>query len=361
MPIVRELSQIFESVLDGFVVFDAAGGVEHLNSAACRLLDVSPGMIRGAPPESLPNCEIFAAEVRLALAGGRSVVANEVPLPREGRGEDLLVDVSVAALRDERGAIDGAILSLRDRTIGATLRDAREVRIQDEAYGRMASGIAHEIKNPLGGIRGAAELLALRASDDRARQSADLIVREVDRIAALIDDFAVFSDGSRLRLAQINIHQVLDDVIEVSAHDPIAGGIQIERHFDPSLPELFADGDRLRQVFLNLVRNALEAIGDDPGRVSVSSRLRLDHHIDAGAGKRAPTVVIEIADTGCGIPDPMRGVVGTPFFSTKARGTGLGLAISRHFVAELGGSLQIFSREPQGSVVRVSLPLRRNE
>lgn len=357
---MRELSQIFESVLDGFVVVGRNGEVELLNSAACRLLAISNAVARDRAIETLPCSEIFAKDVRLALVEGRSVVANEVTLPRAGRGENLLVDVAVAALRDERGAIDGALLSLRDRTIGATLREAQEVRIQDEAYGRMASGIAHEIKNPLGGIRGAAEILARRVTDDRARQSADLIVREVDRIAKLIDDFAVFSDRTRLRLAQINIHQVLNDVIDVSAHDSIADGIHFERHFDPSLPELFADGDRLRQVFLNLVRNALEAIAEDRGRVSVSSGLRLDHRIDAGSGERTPTVVVEIADTGCGIPEGMREIVGTPFFSTKARGTGLGLAISRHFIAEHGGSLQIFSREPQGSVVRVSLPLRRN-
>jgi two-component system nitrogen regulation sensor histidine kinase GlnL len=222
----------------------------------------------------------------------------------------------------------------------------------------MAAGIAHEVKNPLAGIRGAAELLGSRASGERDREVARVIVREVDRIAALLDDFLVFSRGDVLRLAPVNLHRVLDDVLDVLATDPVGARAQVVRAFDPSIPELLADGDRLVQVFLNLARNALEAMEERPGTLTIGTRLRLDHRLEV-AGERLATVAIEVCDTGPGIPDAVREQVMTPFFTTKRRGTGLGLPLARHFVALHGGSLGLERREGGGTRARVSLPLRR--
>jgi two-component system nitrogen regulation sensor histidine kinase GlnL len=225
-------------------------------------------------------------------------------------------------------------------------------------FGEIAAGIAHEVKNPLGGIRGAAELLAHRAAEERTREAAELIVREVDRIVSLVDDMMVFTQGKSLRLAQVNIHRVLDDVIDLLSLDPIAAGVSIERSFDPSIPDLYADADRLVQVFLNLMRNALQAL-EGRGTLRISTRMALDHRLTGEHGEALPTVSISVEDDGPGIAPELLERVATPLFTTRQAGTGLGLAVARHWVALHDGALRIESAPGRGTQVRVNLPVHR--
>lgn len=352
----RDLPRVLDALLDGVVVVDDEGCVRELNAEACRILGTSSEAVFGRPVERVPGGEAFAKGVRAVLAEGASLVENEVALPRRFQ-PPLLVDVAVSPLADDARA-QGAVVLLRDRTIGAALRQVQSERAQSAALGQMAAGIAHEVKNPLAGIRGAAELLGRRAAGAKDREASALIVREVDRIAALLDDFMIFARGEVLRLAPVNLHRVLDDVLDVLATDPLGARAQVVRVFDPSIPELLADGDRLVQVFLNLARNALEALEERPGTLTITTRLRLDHRIDLG-GERVASVAVEVADDGPGIPEAVREQIMTPFFTTKRSGTGLGLPLARHFVTLHGGSLQVESREGRGTLVRVSLPLRR--
>lgn len=358
LPLAREITQILDALLDGVVVVDGEGRIERLNAEACRILETSTEAVAGRPIEQVAGASGFAKGVRAVLAGAGATVEHEIRVPRRFQGA-VLVDAAVAPLSDARGHGEGVVIGLRDRTFGVALREVERERADAATLGQIASGIAHEVRNPLGGIRGAAEILSLRASSDRDRAAAELIVREVDRIAALLDDFLIFGRAGQVKLAPVNLHQVLDDVLDVLAADPLGARAKVDRVFDPSIPEFLADGDRLVQVFLNLGRNALEAIGEREGKLTITTRLRLDHRVDAGGGERAPTVAVDVEDTGCGIPDSARDRIATPFFSTKPRGTGLGLALARHFVAEHGGSLQIESKEGAGTRVRVSLPLRR--
>lgn len=352
-----DLRSVLEALLDGVVVTDDEGAIRQLNAEACRILGTSLEAAWGRPIEQVPGSEFFAKGVRAVLAEGASLVEHEVVLPRRFES-DLVVDIAVSPLLDETGRRKGAVVLLRDRTLGTALRTALAERAQSAVLGSMAAGIAHEVRNPLAGIRGAAELLGARAAGDRDRQAAQLIVREVDRIAALLDDFMVFSRGDLLRLAPVNLHRVLDDVLDVLATDPLGARVPVVRTFDPSIPDLLADGDRLVQLFLNLGRNALEALEDKPGTLQIRTRLRLDHRIDVD-GDRVASVAVEFEDDGPGIPDGVREQIMTPFFTTKRSGTGLGLPLARHFAALHGGSLQIESKEGRGTLVRVSLPLRR--
>lgn len=356
-PHAGDLRRVLDALLDGVVVVDDEGAVRQLNVEACRILGTSSEAVFGRPVERVPGGEAFAKGVRAVLAEGASLVENEVVLPRRF-APDLVVDVAVSPVTDDDGRTRGGVVLLRDRTLGTALRAVESERAQSAALGRMAAGIAHEVKNPLAGIRGAAELLGRRAAGERDRETAELIVREVDRIAALLDDFMIFARGDVLRLAPVNLHRVLDDVLDVLATDPAGSRTRLVRSYDPSIPELLADGDRLVQVFLNLARNGLEAMERPGDTLTITTRLRLDHRIDVG-GERVPSVAVEVGDTGPGIPDEVREQVMTPFFTTKVTGTGLGLPLARHFVALHGGSLQIESHEGRGTTVRVSLPLRR--
>lgn len=347
-------------MLDGLVVVDDLGRVERMNGAARRILGISAsiaGPIEGEALEAVPGAELFSREVRRTLDDGTSCVVHDLTLLR-GREDEAVIDITTVPLTRQDGSVEGAAIVLRDGTIGASLREAREAQLQDRVFGRMANGIAHEVKNPLGGIRGAAELMARQSQDKRSLRRAELIISEVDRIASLIDDFMSFADD-RVRPRSTNIHQVLEDVLAMLEMDPLSKGLRFERRFDPSIPELLADADRLRQVFLNLLRNAIDAMDSAPGTLRVSTRLRLDHRVELEGGGRVPGVVIDFEDEGCGLPEQTLEQVGTPFFTTKASGTGLGVALSRHFIARHGGTLQLRPREPSGTRARVVLPLRR--
>jgi len=354
----RDVLQILDALLDGVVVLDTVGRIEHLNAEACRILGTSPAASGGIPVEALRGSGHFAKSVRETLGRGVPVVAHELVIGTERK--PLVVDVACAPLYDDGGRVDGAVMLLRDQTVGISLREAEEEREQDALFGRIAAGIAHEVKNPLSGIRGAAELLSARATDPRSKQSADLIVREADRITALVDDFLSLAGGPRLQIGLMNLHEVLDDVLSVLELDDERQPARIERMYDPSLPEFRADANRLRQVFLNLGRNALEASERGRAELQISTRLRLDHRLDFGGGERVPSVIVEWGDRGCGIPASERRHVLTPFFTTKPAGTGLGLALCRHYVSLHAGSLQILGRDGGGTVVQIALPLRRD-
>ena len=361
IPMVsRDLSAILDSVLAGIVVLDAAGSVELVNAAGARILEQSPETTQGRTVERLLGAEhALARTARNVLATERSAAENGVPVERRF-APDLVVDLSAAPLFDDSGAMNGAVLFLRDATLQRDLQRMQTEREHLEAFGQIAAGVAHEVKNPLGGIRGAAELLGARAADAKTADTAGLIVREVDRIASLLDDLMEFTHGRALVLAPVNIHRVIDDVIELVRHDEGSAAIGYQLDFDPSIPEVLIDEDRLKQVFLNLARNAIQAMGSG-GRLTVVTRTRLDRRIMASDENAYPTLRIEFLDEGPGFSPEHFDQLATPFFTTRVDGTGLGLAVSRQWVAQHHGVLRFSNRSEGGACVRIDLPMRTED
>jgi len=356
--VARDPKSVLDAVLDGVVVLDDAGRVELSNTEACRILDSSAEAALGQTLEKILGARHpISALVGTVLATGRGAAWGELAVSHRFGGE-LVVDAAASPLLDAASLPDGVVLVLRDRTVQISLQQLVSERQALEGFGRIAAGVAHEVRNPLGGIRGAAEILASRASDAKTLDAAELIVREVDRIATLVDDLMVFSHGEELRLAPVNIHFVLDGVLDLLAMDPLGARVRVERRFDPSIPELLADGDRLTQVFLNLARNALQAM-EKGGVLRITTRMSLDHHLFAVGTEHAPTLLVELKDDGPGIPPAVLERLATPFFTTRPGGTGLGLAVSRHWVSRHGGTLRLESAPGAGTCARVALPLRR--
>ena len=354
----RDLAHLLDALPDGVVIVDSAGAIEQINAEASRIVGLSREAAAGRPVERLLGPEHAVARLaREALAGGGTSLESECPVPQRF-GPALVVEVAAAPLFGPGGAADGAVLALRDRTLQQQLSHVVSERERLAAFGRIAAGIAHEVKNPLGGIRGAGELLALRAADGKTREAAELIVREADRIGALVDDLMVFARGDALRLAPVNLHRILDDALDLLAHDPIGARSRVERRFDPSLPEVEADADRLMQVFLNLARNALQAM-EGGGTLTIRTRMTLGHRLTGASGDPVATVLVELRDTGPGIPADVLERIGTPFFTTRPGGTGLGLALSQHWIARHHGTLRIESVPGEGTLARVALPLRQ--
>jgi len=221
--------------------------------------------------------------------------------------------------------------------------------------GTLAAGLAHEIRNPLGGIKGAAQLLRRAADGDPStREFTDIMIREVDRVNRLIEQLLDLSRPAELDLAPVNIHEILDDVLLLEAQTVGANQIEIKKRYDPSLPPIRADRAQLTQVFLNLVKNGLQAMAHS-GTLTVITRLENEFRI-RGQDRAAKRMIwVEIADQGAGISDADLPQIFSPFFTTKSGGTGLGLATCDRIIREHGGTIRVDSFEGKGSTFKVSL------
>jgi two-component system nitrogen regulation sensor histidine kinase GlnL len=168
----------------------------------------------------------------------------------------------------------------------------------------------------------------------------------------------VFARGDRLELESVNVHRPLDALLDLLELDRGTENVEIKRFYDPSLPEIQADPARLQQIFLNLARNAVQAMEDGGGNLVLSTRMTLDHRVANAEGQPQPTVEISFEDSGPGIPADLHHRLSTPFFTTKRKGTGLGLSVARHWIRRHGGRLRIASAEGKGTRVDVDLPVR---
>jgi two-component system, NtrC family, nitrogen regulation sensor histidine kinase GlnL len=220
--------------------------------------------------------------------------------------------------------------------------------------------LAHEIKNPLSGIRGAAQLLEQDA-DDSGRQLTQLICDETDRIVALVDRMEAFSDHQPLARHAVNIHEVLERVRRI-AQSGFARHVRFGEEYDPSLPAVHGNRDLLVQVILNLVKNAAEAVPAAGGEIILATAHRQGRRLATVGGGQPLQVplMVSIADNGGGIPDELKAHLFDPFVTTKRNGTGLGLALVAKVIGDHGGIIE-FDSQPRKTVFRVFLPVAPRE
>jgi two-component system nitrogen regulation sensor histidine kinase GlnL len=356
-PMNLDLQAIFDALLEGVLVLDKEDRIDFLNGEATRLLEAYSDAPTGKSLEAAvgPDHPICAI-VRGVRHSGRPSIHDEVDFPQR-LANPIPVDVSASVLGEDGNRPTGLVIAIRDRSTARSLRQEFSEHERQESYGHIAAGIAHEVKNPLGGIRGAAELLELSAGDDRARKTARLIVGEVDRISGLVDELMIFARRDALELESVNIHRPLDSLLDLLELERGYETIEIKRLYDPSLPELQADPERLQQIFLNLTRNAMQAMEETGGCLTLSTRMTLEHRLVGTDGRARPTLEVCIQDTGPGIPTDLQHRLATPFYTTKRKGTGLGLAVARHWIRRHGGRLRIDSIEGEGTRASVDLPL----
>jgi two-component system nitrogen regulation sensor histidine kinase GlnL len=294
------------------------------------------------------------------LATGESRSESEATI--EGAdGRPVPVSIVTAPIAGRSGEVTSAVAVVRDitrlRQLEAEMRRGETLA----AAGHIAMGLAHEIRNPLGAIRGAVQLLKRELSDEaRWGEYIEVLLKEVDRVNRIIEMLLDIGRPVTLRPVPLNVHQLLERVALMSEEIAAERKVHIVRRYDPSLPPLLVDEDRIVQVFHNLMRNAIEAMPSG-GRLTLTTRLSLDPlfaKVDLGQGVRS-MAVIQVADEGEGISESTRAKLFTPFFTTKDKGLGLGLALCHRIMEEHKGSIHVASEPPKGTVVSCFLPIAR--
>jgi len=251
---------------------------------------------------------------------------------------------------------DFLVLTLHERSMAEKMDRHLNHRNAARSVTGMAAMLAHEVKNPLSGIRGAAQLLEQDA-DPAARELTQLICDETDRIVALVDRMEAFSDHRPIEREAVNIHEVLERVRK-AAQSGFARHVHIVEVYDPSLPPVHGNFDLLVQAFLNLVKNAAEALPNTDGEITLTTAYRHGLRLTrpGGEGRQHLPLMVSVTDNGSGIPEDLRPHLFEPFVSTKRNGTGLGLALVAKVIGDHGGVIE-FESQPRRTVFRVFLPV----
>jgi two-component system nitrogen regulation sensor histidine kinase GlnL len=356
---------ILASVEEGIIIIDPEERIAFFNPAAEHLTGLSRSQVWQHPYTEVFAFNPWVAEiVQRTLMFSHSRTAGEGDIQSRAR-RTTPVRLTCSPIFDGGDIRLGLILMLHDLSHQREL--AEEVEREDRLahLGLVAAGLAHEIKNPLAGIRGAAQLLQGRASNDRSTvEYTTVMIREIDRLSDLLGQLLQLAAGPRLELQQVNVHKVLTEVLLLE-REAAPSGVKLLTHFDPSLPMVSSDEAQLAQVFRNLIKNGLQAlVGCRGGMLTVSTRMATDFHLvrsEEQTGRRTARrerfLSIDFADNGPGIPPERLPHLFTPFFTTKSRGTGLGLAISQRIVAQHGGTIRVESTPGQGTLFHVYLPV----
>jgi two-component system nitrogen regulation sensor histidine kinase GlnL len=346
---------------DAVVAVDEALRVVLWNPAAEALLGRSARRVVGRPlKEVLPPDTSLVRHLADTVATGESRSESEASVEAPD-GRALPVSLVTAPLTGPSGRVEAAVAVLRD--VSRLKQLEAEVRRGETlaALGRMAVGLAHEIRNPLSAIRGAVQLLQRELGDEaRWGEYTTVLLNEVGRVNRIIEMLLDLGRPVQLRPVPLNVHQLLERVALLCGELAGQRGVTILRRYDPSLPPILGDEDRLLQVWHNLVRNAIEAMPAG-GRLTLVTRLSMNPlfaKVDLGQGARTMAEV-QVVDEGAGIPDDVRARLFTPFFTTKERGLGLGLALCHRILEEHRGAIQVASEAGRGTTVSCFLPLAR--
>jgi two-component system, NtrC family, nitrogen regulation sensor histidine kinase GlnL len=337
------------------LMVDGALRVAFVNPAAEQLLEASRNALHGRPlaDQLTFDCPMIDLLRRVQLQGV-SISEYAVRIASR-RGQARTVDLHVTPMGERPGHL---LAVLHPCSVARRLDQQLAHRGAARSIANLAAVLAHEVKNPLSGIRGAAQLLeGGLAEDDRAL--VQLICDETDRICALVDRMEAFTDGVPLNRRPVNIHLVLEHVRRL-AESGFGRGVRFVERYDPSLPAVDGDRDALVQVLLNLVKNAVEAVPAGEGEVLLATHYQHGLRITLPSSRRPVElpITVEVADNGPGVAEDLQAHLWDPFVSTKPQGRGLGLSLVAKIVGDHGGVVDHANR-PRGAVFRVRLPAHR--
>ncbi len=344
--------RIIENLNVATLLFDDQLHLEYINPAGEMLFAISARQANGLTSDELfghPNA-LSDALVK-AHDESHALTEREIELTLPDH-RTVTVDCTVTPITEPQ---KGQMLLLELQQIDRQLRILREENLiaQHDATHAVVRGLAHEINNPLGGLRGAAQLLEKELDDEALKEYTSVIIGEADRLRNLLS--RLLGPYARPQLRRTNIHEILERVrVLVLAETP--QGINIKRDYDPSIPEPWIEADQMIQAVLNIVRNAIQALGENG---VITLRTRAKRQFTIGARRHKLVLCLEIIDNGPGIPPDIVEKIFYPMISGRAEGTGLGLSIAQTLVHQHGGLIECESR-PGCTTFTLLLPLDRN-
>lgn len=344
-------ASLLDALATGIVVLDRQLCVVYANVAAQDLLGAGFVRARGRPfADLLVDSNGLAAILRRSIEHGEAFADRELTFRPSGSSrEPRIVDITVTPLAD---TVTGShlLLELADATQRQRISREADLLARLDSSRMMIRQLAHEIKNPLGGLRGAAQLLERELADPAQREYTGVIIGEADRLVALVDSMA--GPLRPMQRASTNIHELCEHVFTLlrSEAQPT---VLLERDYDPSLPDADIDRHQVIQALLNLGRNALQAVGER-GRVTLRSRALFG--VTIGATRHRLVASLQVEDNGPGVPEELRASLFLPLVTGRANGTGLGLAVAQEIATRHGGMVE-FQSAPGHTVFSLLLPL----
>ncbi len=352
-PDIPGSAQILNALPEPVMVVDEAGAVRYVNPAAEQFFGAGKAhlcsqtlaeIVHFDSPLTALTDQVREQEISVAEHG------VELSNPRTGTQH---VDIQGVPLPERPGWV---LITLQRRTMAQTMDRQLNHRGAARSVTGMAAVLAHEIKNPLSGIRGAAQLLEQDAAEED-RPLTRLICDETDRICSLVDDMEMFSDERAIERGPVNIHEVLDHVRRI-AENGFAKGVRITEVYDPSLPPVMGNRDQLLQTMLNLVKNAAEALPEEGGEITLGTAYKQGVRVAVPGSRDRLNLPLEVTvlDNGKGISDELRPHLFEAFVTNKPGGTGLGLALVAKTIRDHGGIVE-FDSKPRRTVFRLRLPM----
>ena len=341
--------RILESLNSAVLLFDESMRLKYVNPAAETLFSVSARHLLNQPYQALiQESADLQFQLEEAFQSGRPFTRHEVSLDL-GNDNHVMVDFTAVPLI-EPGYATEILVELH--SVDRLLRISREENqlAQQEATQKILRGLAHEIKNPLGGLRGAAQLLERQLDSEDLKEYTQVIIDEADRLQKLVN--RILGPNNLPNKRSINIHHVLEHIRSLLLAEG-KSNVSIVRDYDPSIPELQADPDQLIQAFLNITRNAYQAL-DEEGTITL--RTRIERKYTLGKQRYDLVARIEIIDNGPGIPEDILDKIFFPMVTGRAEGTGLGLSIAQSLIQQHDGLIEVIS-VPGGTVFTVLLPI----
>lgn len=348
------LKPLVEQLSTGLLRLDASLRVAYLNPAAEQLLGSSRKQLEGRIlDKAVASFGALRPFLERAIRTGEGFAQRELTLEVPGpAGESIVLDCSISEyVTDEE---KGLIIELTDAS--RRLRISRENALlsQLEASRGIVRQLAHEIRNPLGGIRGAAQLLERELPDEALREFTGVIIREADRLAGLASN--MLGPGAPAAREHLNIHEIVEHVYRLTSAE-VGEEVRVERDYDPSLPNVDVDRAQVIQAMLNLSGNALQAMGD-AGRIVF--RTRALSHYTIGSRQHRLVACVEVEDSGPGVPDDLQETLFYPLITGRPGGTGLGLALAQELVTRQDGMIEFTSR-PGRTVFQMLFPIEQSD
>ena len=344
-----QVQRILEGLNEAVLLFDADLKLRYANPAAEMLVGASSRQIIGHSfAELISPREPVVEKIRDAVKSNHPFSKHE-EMVTFFDGKEMIVDFTVNILQSPFGAPE---VLLEVTPIDRLLRISRDDALvaQQAVTQELLRGLAHEIKNPLGGLRGAAQLLERELNSEEQKEYTRVIIDEADRLQKLVN--RLLGPSGMPKMQEVNIHEVLEYVRNIVTRDK-NNDIRIHRDYDPSIPDIKADPDLLIQTVLNIVKNAYEALGK---RGNITMRTRVIRKFTIGTQTHRIVLKLDIIDDGPGIPDSIKDKIFFPMVTGRAEGTGLGLSIAQRLVHQHGGILEVESH-PGRTVFSILLPI----